>query len=187
MSDDLDGLRNRARAAGVDVSRRKDSHYCHTIHPGSCTGCLKDRIKELETEVAEERERGDWWRDRTTNLSREINGDLCGWCCEGTIKDGRWACNEHDMIREVKPIDPDWQPAGGLNPADRIEELEADKKYANEMTDDLIERLQCWVNDLDQTDHGWQECSDAITLITELEELLKDAQADTLTLEVTDE
>ncbi len=40
------------------------------------------------------------------------------------------------------------------------------------MNDDLIERLQCWVNDLDQTDHGWQECSDAITRITELEEKL---------------
>ncbi len=75
--------------------------------------CPYCRITELETEVAEERERGDWWRDRTTNLSREINGDLCGWRCEGTIKDGQWACNEHDMIREVKPIDPDWQPAGG--------------------------------------------------------------------------
>ncbi len=36
-------------------------------------------------------------------------------------------------------------------------------------TTKLNERLQQWIDDLDPTDHGWQECYDALKRIKELE------------------
>ncbi len=76
--------------------RQKDSHYCHaqphaatchqhghtqppaTIHPGNCTGCLKDRIKDLEAENAELRSLlsvygpGGIYDDETTSNANSI-------------------------------------------------------------------------------------------------------------------
>lgn len=42
---------------------------------------------------------------------------------------------------------------------------------------DLVERLQAWVDALETTDEGWQECSDAVSYIAKLIEERDTARA----------